>query len=102
MYHTLESVSWATESSLIRWSAWGVPTANFDPWDSTFAYLHTKYDVWNVVSSATEYSTHDYIHRRNMEMVGDMKATEESSPCHINMHSSFSVVPQTPPSHKNK
>ena len=41
----------------------------------------------NVVSSGTEYSTHDHIHRRNMEMVGDMKTTEESSPCHINMHS---------------
>ena len=56
----------------------------------------------NVVSSATEYSTRDYIHRRNMEMVGDMKATEESSPCHLNMHFSFSVVPRTPPSHKDK
>ena len=53
----------------------------------------------NVVSSATEYSTRDYIHRTNMEMVGNMKATEQKF---LNMHSSFSVVPQTQPSHKDK
>ena len=37
----------------------------------------------NVVSSATEYSTSDNMHRRNMEMVGNMKATEQKF---LNMH----------------
>ena len=32
-------------------------------------------------------------------MVGNMKATEQKF---LNMHSSFSVVPQTQPSHKDK
>ena len=64
---------WSSLVNIVRWSAWGAPTANFGLFTSlSISYLPKK---CSLIGHRVQYK-----HRRNREMVGNMKATKPFSP----------------------